>query len=73
MALARSAARPHFDVIVVGAGFAGIGAAIKLREAGYSFTVLDKGAEIGGVWRDNTYPDCACHRVQRQRQLKAMP
>jgi cation diffusion facilitator CzcD-associated flavoprotein CzcO len=60
MALASSAARPHFDVVVVGAGFAGIGAAIKLREAGYSFTVLEKGAEIGGVWRDNTYPDCAC-------------
>ena len=60
MALASSAARPDFDVIVVGAGFAGIGAAIKLREAGYSFTVLEKGAEIGGVWRDNTYPDCAC-------------
>jgi len=49
MTLARSVARPHFDVIVVGAGFAGIGAAIKLREAGYSFTVLEKGAEIGGV------------------------
>jgi cation diffusion facilitator CzcD-associated flavoprotein CzcO len=47
-------------VIVVGAGFAGIGAAIKLREAGCDFLVLEKAAEIGGVWRDNTYPDCGC-------------
>ncbi len=54
------AERTHFEVIVVGAGFAGIGAAIKLREAGFDFIVLEKGAEIGGVWRDNTYPDCAC-------------
>ena len=48
------------EVIVVGAGFAGIGAAIKLLEAGCDFLVLEKAAEIGGVWRDNTYPDCGC-------------
>ncbi|MEZ5501523.1 MAG: NAD(P)/FAD-dependent oxidoreductase [Halioglobus sp.] len=53
-------ARRDFDVIVVGAGFAGIGSAIKLREAGFDFVVLEKAAEIGGVWRDNSYPDCAC-------------
>lgn len=52
--------RSHYDVIVVGAGFAGIGAAIKLQEAGMDFLVLEKAAEIGGVWRDNSYPDCAC-------------
>ncbi len=55
-----TAQRTHFEVIVIGAGFAGIGAAIKLREAGFDFIVLEKCAEIGGVWRDNTYPDCAC-------------
>ena len=49
-----------YEVIVVGAGFAGIGAAIKLREAGCDFLVLEKADEIGGVWRDNTYPDCGC-------------
>ncbi|MFT4572785.1 MAG: cation diffusion facilitator CzcD-associated flavoprotein CzcO [Hyphomicrobiaceae bacterium] len=48
------------DVIIVGAGFAGIGAAIKMREAGLDFLVLEKAGEIGGVWRANTYPDCAC-------------
>ena len=52
--------RTDYDIIVVGAGFAGIGAAIKLREAGFDFLVLEKAAEIGGVWRDNSYPDCAC-------------
>ena len=48
------------DVIVVGAGFAGIGAAIKRRQAGCDFLVLEKAGEMGGVWRDNTYPDCGC-------------
>ena len=50
----------EFEVIVIGAGFAGIGAAIKLREANFEFLVLEKADEIGGVWRDNSYPDCAC-------------
>ena len=50
----------HYNVIVVGAGFAGIGAAINLKQAGFDFQVLEKSAEIGGVWRDNTYPGCAC-------------
>jgi len=46
--------------IVVGAGFAGLGAAIALRKAGIDFVVMEKAGEVGGVWRDNTYPDCAC-------------
>ena len=60
MATPTLSAIRNFDVIVVGAGFAGIGAAIKLREAGFDFVVLEKAAAVGGVWRDNTYPDCAC-------------
>ena len=51
----------HFDTVVVGAGFAGIGAAIKLEEAGFEdFVVLEKSDNLGGTWRDNTYPGCAC-------------
>ena len=52
---------PEFtEVIIVGAGFAGIGAAIKLRQEGIEFVVLEKAVEMGGVWRDNHYPDCGC-------------
>lgn len=47
------------DVIVVGGGFSGIGAGIKLREAGFSFVILEKAADLGGTWRDNTYPGIA--------------
>lgn len=50
-----------FQVLIIGAGFAGLGAAIKLQEAGFTdFVVLEKAHEIGGVWRANTYPGCAC-------------
>jgi cation diffusion facilitator CzcD-associated flavoprotein CzcO len=47
--------------VVIGAGMAGIVAAIKLREAGYSdLTVYEKGPGLGGTWRENTYPGIAC-------------
>ena len=50
-----------WQVIIIGSGFAGLGAAIKLREAGiHDFIVLEKSNELGGVWRENTYPGCAC-------------
>ncbi|MBJ7328932.1 MAG: NAD(P)/FAD-dependent oxidoreductase [Solirubrobacteraceae bacterium] len=49
------------DVIVVGAGFGGIGAAVQLHRAGFHrFAVLEKGEDAGGCWRENTYPGCAC-------------
>ena len=49
------------DVAIVGGGFAGIGAAVRLLEAGRSdVVVLEKSDGIGGTWRDNTYPGCAC-------------
>ncbi len=48
-------------VAVIGAGMAGILAAIKLREAGYSdFAVYEKAGQLGGTWRENTYPGLAC-------------
>ncbi|MGO4257910.1 flavin-containing monooxygenase [Marmoricola sp. RAF53] len=48
-------------VLVIGAGFAGLGAAIKLDESGETdFVVVDKGQTVGGTWRDNTYPGAAC-------------
>ncbi len=49
------------DAIVIGSGFAGIGMAIKLKESGrHDFVILEKDADPGGTWRDNTYPGCAC-------------
>ncbi len=47
--------------LVVGAGFAGLCAAIKLQEDGETdFLVIEKGTDVGGTWRDNTYPGAAC-------------
>lgn len=49
------------EVLIVGTGFSGIGIAIKLKEAGInSFTLLERAGEMGGTWRDNTYPGCGC-------------
>lgn len=48
------------NAIVIGAGFGGIGAAIKLKQAGVDVTVLERAAGPGGVWRDNDYPGSAC-------------
>ncbi len=50
---------PRF--VVIGAGMAGLLAAIKLREAGYDdVTVYEKASRLGGTWRENTYPGIAC-------------
>jgi cation diffusion facilitator CzcD-associated flavoprotein CzcO len=50
----------YHDVIIIGSGISGICAAIKLKEAKQDYIVLEKATEVGGVWRENTYPDCAC-------------
>jgi cation diffusion facilitator CzcD-associated flavoprotein CzcO len=50
-----------YRVVVVGAGFGGIGMGIALRRAGIEdFLIVDKGDGPGGTWRDNTYPGAAC-------------
>jgi len=54
------AASPRPRVVVVGAGMAGILAAIKLGEAGYDFAIYEKAERLGGTWRENTYPGIAC-------------
>ena len=51
----------HVRVAVIGAGFAGLGMAIRLRQQGIrDLVVLERAAAVGGTWRDNTYPGCAC-------------
>jgi 4-hydroxyacetophenone monooxygenase len=47
-----------FHVVVLGGGFAGLCAGIKLRELGIPFTILDKNSDVGGTWLENTYPGC---------------
>ena len=48
-------------IIIIGSGFAGIGMAIRLKAAGvHDFVILERAADLGGVWRDNSYPGCAC-------------
>lgn len=52
---------PDFGVVIIGSGFGGLGMAIRLMQEGRKdFLVLEKDAEVGGTWRDNTYPGCAC-------------
>ncbi|WP_018157955.1 flavin-containing monooxygenase [Demetria terragena] len=49
----------HHEAVIVGTGFSGIAMGIALRAAGREFVMLEKAAEVGGVWRDNRYPGCA--------------
>ena len=49
------------DVAVIGAGFSGLGTAIRLKQEGYEdFVVLERGDDVGGTWHWNTYPGCGC-------------
>jgi cation diffusion facilitator CzcD-associated flavoprotein CzcO len=49
------------NVLIIGSGFAGLGMAIELKRAGmHDFVLLEKAGDVGGTWRDNTYPGCAC-------------
>ena len=51
----------HVHVAILGAGFSGLGMAIRLKQHGQQdFAVIERAADIGGTWRDNTYPGCAC-------------
>ena len=48
-------------IVIVGSGFAGLGMAIGLKRAGIEdFVILERADDLGGTWRDNTYPGCAC-------------
>ncbi|MDG4862061.1 NAD(P)/FAD-dependent oxidoreductase [Streptomyces sp. T-3] len=53
--------REHVRVAVIGSGFGGLGAAVRLRREGITdFVVLERAGAVGGTWRDNSYPGCAC-------------
>ncbi len=49
--------RPDHEIAIIGAGIGGLGTAIALREAGFDdLVILERASDIGGTWRDNTYP-----------------
>ena len=48
------------DIIIIGAGFGGIGLGRHLSAADRDYLILEQAAEVGGVWRDNRYPGAAC-------------
>src|ERR1700759_1918221 len=50
----------HTRAIIIGTGFSGLGMAIALQQQGIDFVILEKAADVGGTWRDNSYPGCAC-------------
>ncbi|TWH10720.1 cyclohexanone monooxygenase [Rhodococcus rhodochrous J45] len=51
----------RYDVVIVGAGISGLGAAVQLLRHGIdNFVVLEKADAVAGTWRDNTCPGCTC-------------
>lgn len=56
----------RIPIVIIGAGFGGIAMAMALRRAGEAdFVILERAADVGGVWRDNSYPGAACDVVSR--------
>jgi cation diffusion facilitator CzcD-associated flavoprotein CzcO len=53
--------RSDLEVAIIGAGFGGLGMGVSLLRAGIDdFLIFEKGDDVGGIWRDNTYPGCSC-------------
>lgn len=51
----------HTDTLIIGTGFSGLCAAIRLKQQGFEdLILLERADEVGGTWRDNHYPGCAC-------------
>jgi cation diffusion facilitator CzcD-associated flavoprotein CzcO len=48
------------DLLIIGAGFGGLGMGHYAKQAGLDFVIVEKAATAGGTWRDNTYPGAAC-------------
>ena len=53
-----AAVREKFHVLVIGAGMSGLLQALRLKEAGIPFTVVEKNDSVGGTWYENQYPGC---------------
>jgi cation diffusion facilitator CzcD-associated flavoprotein CzcO len=52
---------PNQRIVIVGSGFSGLAMGIRLKQAGiHDFVILERANDVGGTWRDNTYPGAAC-------------
>lgn len=59
--LARPRSGADLHIAILGAGFSGLGMGIRLLQSGIrDFTIFERAAEVGGTWRDNSYPGAAC-------------
>ena len=63
----------HYRIVVIGAGFGGLTAAEMLKQRGIDFTVYEKADEVGGTWRDNTYPGLYVDVPSRQYEFPFHP
>lgn len=61
------------SVVIIGGGLGGLIAAIKLKESGRDFTLLEKNPKVGGTWYENAYPGCACDVPVALYQLSFAP
>lgn len=62
------------SIIIVGAGFGGLGVAMRLKEKGIDdFVILERADDVGGAWRDNTYPGVACDVPSHLYSFSYMP
>ena len=61
-------------VAILGAGFSGIGMAVRLLQAGIDdIVVIERGDEVGGTWRDNTFPGCGVRHPERSVLVLVRP
>ena len=62
------------DVAIIGSGFGGLAAALRLRAAGIEdFAIFERANDLGGTWRDNTYPGCRCDVASDLYSLSSAP
>ena len=62
------------EVAVIGAGMSGLCMAVKLQDAGIdSYTIFEKADDVGGTWRDNTYPGLTCDVPSRYYSYSFRP
>lgn len=60
MSATESSGPVHTRAVIIGTGFSGLGMGIALQRQGVDFLILEKADDIGGTWRENSYPGCAC-------------